>query len=55
VKLRVAGGGGRHSWDVEVVANSGSDMFLGRDWQEFSSMNKLELGKFFVFHYDGAV
>ncbi|KAK1668825.1 hypothetical protein QYE76_056984 [Lolium multiflorum] len=54
MKLRVAGGGGRRAWDVEVNANEYGDMYLGRGWREFAGANGLELGQLLVFRYDGA-
>ncbi|XP_047056387.1 B3 domain-containing protein Os03g0212300-like [Lolium rigidum] len=54
MKLRVAGGGGRRAWDVEVNDNEYGDMYLGRGWREFAGANGLELGQLLVFRYDGA-
>ncbi|CAM0883973.1 unnamed protein product [Alopecurus aequalis] len=45
VKMRVAGGGGRRVWDVEVDVSEYGDMCLGRGWREFAGANGLELGQ----------
>ena len=54
VKLRVAGGGGRRDWDVEVIVDEYGDMCLGDGWREFAGANGLEPGQLLVFRFDGA-
>ena len=54
MKLRVAGGGGRRAWDVEVLVDEYGDMCLGDGWREFAGANGLELGQLLVFRFDGA-
>ena len=54
VKLRVAGGGARRDWDVDVIVDEYGDMCLGDGWREFAGANGLEPGQLLVFRFDGA-
>uniref|UniRef100_A0ACD5WKZ5 Uncharacterized protein n=1 Tax=Avena sativa TaxID=4498 RepID=A0ACD5WKZ5_AVESA len=53
VKLRVAGGGERGAWDVEVTPDEYGDVYLAGGWREFARANGLDLGQLLAFRYDG--
>uniref|UniRef100_A0A8I6WUM7 TF-B3 domain-containing protein n=1 Tax=Hordeum vulgare subsp. vulgare TaxID=112509 RepID=A0A8I6WUM7_HORVV len=55
MKLRQAGNRLRKLWDVEVVFDADSRMYLDRGWKQFVRAYDLGIGYFLVFRYDSNI